>query len=172
VESLDGPTPPSTTALEASRCSLLDGQTCAHNDIAVELLLTFFLIFSLSSPRVSHLPFQKIKCVLLVCVCISFGPYFFNCYLFCFPYFLKLILFFNIIFQYLISYHFFLSNLLFIILISIILFFYCFFDLFYFLILSFIILFYLFYIWFSFILLLFILFFNFILDVLINKIVL
>jgi len=86
----------------------------------------FSSLFPLFSTQISHLPFSKIKCVLSFYVCINFGPYSFNCYLFFFSFFSKLI-FFNFI-----PYHFFhlifVFDLVLILILLIDIFFYSFLD--------------------------------------------
>ena len=89
-------------------------QQPSSDEIFFFLLLPLFPIFALSFTHA----FQKIKCVLSVCTCINFGPYFVLLFVLLLMLF-KLILFFN--FSLKIRFHLiFLSNLVILLLISII----------------------------------------------------
>jgi hypothetical protein len=75
----------STTTLETSHGPSHGDQVHVHSAVVIGLRWNFFFFFfpfPLSLPQISCHLFKKTKCVLLVCIYISFSPHSFNLYFF------------------------------------------------------------------------------------------
>jgi hypothetical protein len=80
-------TPPFMAALEMTRRPLLDGQACVHAKAQqLGFSVLYFLILTLFSflTSIFYASPSKNQIHPLVCICINFGSYSFDYYLFCF----------------------------------------------------------------------------------------